>query len=154
MLQFTNNIKKDNGFTIVELLVVIVVIAILATITIVSYIGITTRASASSTLANAQQLQSVIEILNADNGKYPIITTDFTTFPIITAKVPSGIIYGPAALTVASTKNFQLSTLNGAPSTGGMISYWDYTTNAASTQAKSLFWGAGTSAGVFTPFAS
>ena len=39
---------KDNAFTIVELLVVIVVIGILASITIVSYRGITTKAAEAS----------------------------------------------------------------------------------------------------------
>lgn len=37
--------KNTNGFTIVELLIVVVVIAILAAITIVSYNGITTQAN-------------------------------------------------------------------------------------------------------------
>ena len=43
-------VKNRRGFTIVELLVVIVVIGILATITIVTYIGISSKA----TLANLQ----------------------------------------------------------------------------------------------------
>ena len=40
--------KNTNGFTIVELLIVVVVIAILAAITIVSYNGITTQANNSA----------------------------------------------------------------------------------------------------------
>ena len=43
------NIKtKNQGFTIVELLIVVVVIAILAAITIISYAGITARANESA----------------------------------------------------------------------------------------------------------
>ena len=45
--------KKDRGFTIVELLIVIVVIAILAAITIVAYSGITARANTTKAQTNA-----------------------------------------------------------------------------------------------------
>lgn len=50
-------IRRSDGFTIVELLVVIVVIGILAVITIVSYSGISARASEATLaadLANAK----------------------------------------------------------------------------------------------------
>jgi len=47
--------QKQKGFTIVELLIVVVVIAILAAITIVSYNGIQNRAKASTVQENASQ---------------------------------------------------------------------------------------------------
>ena len=43
-----------NGFTIVELLIVVVVIAILAAITIVSYNGISNRAKSSAVQATTK----------------------------------------------------------------------------------------------------
>lgn len=61
-----------HGFTIVELLVVIVVIGILATITIISYTGIRQRAVASllqSDLDNASRQLKLDQVLN--DGKYP-----------------------------------------------------------------------------------
>ncbi len=51
---------KQQGFTIVELLIVIVVIAILAAISIVSYNGITTRANETRTNSDLTQLQKAI----------------------------------------------------------------------------------------------
>ncbi len=50
--------QKDKGFTIVELLIVVVVIAILAAITIVSYGGITQRAKEAALAADISQLQT------------------------------------------------------------------------------------------------
>ena len=67
------NIKSNNqGFTIVELLIVVVVIAILAAITIVSYNGITNRANASAAKSTASSVQKKVELYQADKGRYPI----------------------------------------------------------------------------------
>ena len=61
--------KKQSGFTIVELLIVVVVIAILAAITIVAYNGIQNRAKNSATQSAAAQISkkiSVWQVTNAD----------------------------------------------------------------------------------------
>ena len=68
--------KIFRGFTIVELLIVIVVIGVLAAITIVSYTGINNRAivaSLQSDLANASQQ---LKLYQVDNGAYPNAVTD------------------------------------------------------------------------------
>jgi len=62
---------KQKGFTIVELLIVIVVIAILAAITIVSYNGVQSRAKDSSRDSGAKTIRTVLELYKADNGGYP-----------------------------------------------------------------------------------
>lgn len=59
------------GFTIVELLVVIVVIGLLASITIVVYNGIQIRARNSSRLTQANQVTKLIDAYRAINGRYP-----------------------------------------------------------------------------------
>lgn len=64
--------QKQKGFTIVELLIVVVVIAILATITIVAYNGIQNRAklaAAQSTLVSANKKINTYAIDHGDN--YP-----------------------------------------------------------------------------------
>jgi prepilin-type N-terminal cleavage/methylation domain-containing protein len=71
-------VLKSNrqGFTIVELLIVIVVIGILAAITIVAYNGIQSKAKAaslSSTLAQVSEKLALFQIDNADN--YPATLT-------------------------------------------------------------------------------
>lgn len=67
----TRAIKKRHGFTIVELLIVIVVIAILASITIVAYNGIQQRARASQTSAALTAWVKAIKLYRADKGAWP-----------------------------------------------------------------------------------
>lgn len=63
---------RKHGFTIVELLIVIVVIAILAAITIVAYNGIQNRAKASAAQAAASQAAKKIALYAVENNdQYP-----------------------------------------------------------------------------------
>lgn len=63
--------QKQPGFTIVELLIVIVVIAILAAITIVAFNGVQARAKSSKVQQDLKSMQKLIELYKADNGSYP-----------------------------------------------------------------------------------
>ena len=63
------------GFTIVELLIVVVVIAILASITIVSYNGIQASAKKSSTLATVRSYLQSLKAYKAGEGSYPTTAT-------------------------------------------------------------------------------
>lgn len=60
-----------SGFTIVELLIVIVVIGILAAITIVSYNGIQTRAQNTQRINELKTWQKIFEAYRAQEGQYP-----------------------------------------------------------------------------------
>lgn len=64
-------LKSKSGFTIVELLIVIVVIAILAAITIVAYNGIQQRARDSAATQLVSQTGRKILAYQATNGTYP-----------------------------------------------------------------------------------
>lgn len=77
---------KKSGFTIVELLIVVVVIAILAAITIVAFNGIQERANNASINDSASKAHRLIQAYIGKNGTYPYtadtaficITTDTT----------------------------------------------------------------------------
>ena len=66
---------KKRGFTIVELLIVIVVIAILAAITIVAYNGVQQRANNTAIIDAASKSLRMIQGYIAVNGTYPIATS-------------------------------------------------------------------------------
>jgi prepilin-type N-terminal cleavage/methylation domain-containing protein len=62
---------RTRGFTIVELLIVIVVIGILAAITIVAYNGIQDRANNATTINGIAQYTKLFQFYANDNGSYP-----------------------------------------------------------------------------------
>jgi prepilin-type N-terminal cleavage/methylation domain-containing protein len=69
--------KKRHGFTIVELLIVIVVIAILAAISVVAYTGIQNRANNSTVEADIANMIKLLEMTKVDLGHYPQTLAQF-----------------------------------------------------------------------------
>jgi len=84
------NTQAQKGFTIVELLIVVVVIAILAAITIVSYNGITNRANDSSAKSVAASVQKKVELYAAEESRYPIAASELTSDTSKSYYVPTG----------------------------------------------------------------
>lgn len=63
--------KNANGFTIVELLIVIVVIGILAVISIVAYNGISNSANDSAVKSDLSNFAKRVQMIHAEEGVYP-----------------------------------------------------------------------------------
>lgn len=68
--------NKQNGFTIVELLVVIVVIGILAAITIVSYTGLSKKAIVASLQSDLSNASVQFKLYDIEYGSYPTAITE------------------------------------------------------------------------------
>ncbi|HSX36639.1 MAG TPA: prepilin-type N-terminal cleavage/methylation domain-containing protein [Patescibacteria group bacterium] len=66
--------RKQQGFTIVELLIVIVVIGILAALVITTYTGIQAKARNSKRDTDINAVQTQLEAYFAQNGHYPSLT--------------------------------------------------------------------------------
>lgn len=133
-----NNIKtlknRESGFTIVELLIVIVIIGILAALVIVAYSGITSRAKLQAAQASASALQKKIEAYAADqSGTYPAMTTAAGLTTALNTQEVSNI--SSAGISVAATSgvtdtNGQKTVAIERCTTGGTgyrVLYWDYT---------------------------
>ena len=120
--------QKDHGFTIVELLVVIVVIAILAAITIVSYAGITARANTSASQAAANAFLQKAEAYNADQGVYPPLAGTLTSAASTTIYALSGVTVATANIAAAPATNITINYLkcSTVSLTGIAVAFWNY----------------------------
>lgn len=67
-------VKNSKGFTIVELLIVIVVIGILALLVVTTYSGIQQKARNSKRQVDIKSLQTQLEGFYSSNGYYPSLT--------------------------------------------------------------------------------
>jgi len=154
-----NTMGSKRGFTIVELLIVIVVIGILASITIVAYNGVQGRAKAAAGQSLANSIDKKAEMWNAIQGSYPIYAqlktnnTDATGTGVGTVVGTNyqGSVAGPTEAKLDSPGVIIQETL-GTPTTpvltattasdgkvvsyfgcaaGANIWYWDYTKTTA-----------------------
>ena len=140
--------KQKQGFTIVELLIVIVVIAILATITVVAYGGIQNRAKTTKSLATVKQITDKSAVWNAFLSAYPDLaqlrTNSLSPPDIDTAGGAAGPaearLSSPSVAIGASMDAVRAdggNTVTYAPCwdgtklSGGTVTYWNYTTSTA-----------------------
>jgi len=73
MRSLLRGLQKQKGFTIVELLIVIVIIGILATLVIVTFSGIQQRARDTQRQTDINAVQSQVEAYYAQTGNYPTL---------------------------------------------------------------------------------
>lgn len=76
----------SKGFTIVELLIVIVVIGILAAIVIVAFNGVQSRAHDAAIRADLTNASKRLSLFHADNGRYANSTAELNTLGIKLSK--------------------------------------------------------------------
>jgi len=141
------NTQKESGFTIVELLVVIVVIGILAAITIVSYVGITAKANGTANKSNANSVLSSALSFYAEStsnvfpatAATPALTIPNFNTATSSSKLPAGINVSNVTPTSGTTTAISYRL---AGTTGVCVGYWD--SGAATPAVVYIFGGAAT----------
>lgn len=133
-----NTSIRNRGFTLVELLIVIVVIGILAAITLVAYNGVQQKAHTAAAQSAANEVVKKAALYETENSNY---ASSFGTLTGLASSDPaaipsSDVTFTGTALTSApssdNTVNYTYCGPSSAP-TGITVTYWNFSSNAAAT---------------------
>lgn len=119
--------NNQNGFTIVELLIVIVIIGILAAITIVSYTGITARANTAASQSAASATISKATIYFTEKNGWP------ATYGLLTGAASTDT-WDLNGVSFVATANLQA--LAGVPANNSTVLYEVCGVNAAAASTS------------------
>ena len=108
------NTKLDKGFTLVELLIVIVILGILATVTVFAVRGITDRGQENACDVDQRTLETAIEAFYAQEQRDPVAIEELTVGAYVDPAATTPVSAGDPVLKEAPT-NFTFTA--GSPAT-------------------------------------
>ncbi|NQY43044.1 MAG: type II secretion system protein GspG [Legionellales bacterium] len=111
----------DKGFTVVELLIVIIIIAIISVIALPQFINAQDRGKQSQTVGNLRSIGNAMALYHTDNNTYPVTT----------------------AIETLKTTLEEGGYMSSVPTTDG----WDQTLQVTSTATAYTIWSCGKSNG-------
>lgn len=82
--------RSKRGFTLVELLVVVVVLAVLAAIVLPKFMDSGSRSKESAQKSDLKIIRNAVQLFYTDTGYYPSTLTDLTRDDGTTAKIWNG----------------------------------------------------------------
>jgi len=109
--------RKDEGFTLVEILIAIVLVGILSVVVIVGISNLTSSGSKSACTASLDAAKAGTVAYFASNNKYPINFTELTPAVNPALVLPTGSVIAPDGLQVtptATNPNWTLTMTAGA----------------------------------------
>ena len=87
--------NRRSGFTLVELMLVMVILAILASLVTVEIAGYRKRAMEKAAKADIAQLDTALDMFEVDCGRFPTADEGFQALVTMPANVPEGSWQGP-----------------------------------------------------------
>lgn len=138
--------RKQSGFTLVELLIVIVVIGILAALVITSYAGVSQRARNSERQTDINAIATQLEVYYANNSSYPTAANlaDQTWRTTYGFKIDTAAFQDPAVGAPANLVSSATETADPVASKDGYFYWTDGTRYRLSARYEALTGTAGT----------
>ncbi len=102
-MRLSNDSEKRQGFTLIELMIVITVIAILITIAVVSFTRVQKQARDARRKAELRSISQAVQAYYVDNGSYPANGSALTTPVSYMASYPTPPAGGAAGATYTYT---------------------------------------------------
>jgi general secretion pathway protein G len=126
--------KAKRGFTLVEILIVVVILGILAAIVIPQFTEASTEAKLSSLCTDLQTMRSQIELYKIQHNDVPPtfanFTAQMTTYTDISGNTNAAqtpvFCYGPYVQKIPTNQFNNLSTLDNTGTVGDNVGGWEY----------------------------
>lgn len=118
--------KKQLGFTIVELLIVIIVIGILAAISVVTYSHISNKARSSATKADLTNIETKLKTYHVQNDRFPASLEEMKADGFGATEKMNWGDWNDEAGTTRGKYRVATSNYNDGNNLGLNVYYWDY----------------------------
>jgi general secretion pathway protein G len=121
--------RAKSGFTLVEILIVVVILGILAAIVIPQFTDASTEAKTSSLASDLQTMRSQIELYKIQHNDVPPSYANFAaqmTGTTDVAGATTGTDYGPYMQKVPTNPFNDLDTLDNSDTPGDGTAGWEY----------------------------
>ncbi len=110
--------KKEKGFTLVELMVVIIILAVLTGIAVPSYLALRNRARLQATRSEMLNIATAIAVYEADTDGFPVAATMVLMIPMLETPgymvdVPDTDAWGTAYTYVGTAPTYTMTSPGG-----------------------------------------
>ncbi|EOB3550470.1 prepilin-type N-terminal cleavage/methylation domain-containing protein [Vibrio vulnificus] len=107
-----NKAKKQQGFTLIELMIVVAIIGVLSAIAVPAYKNYVTKSEVASAVASLKSVITPAELYYQENGSFPANDTELAKVGINSSSIQNGTLkFASSAITL------EMSSPSGAKAT-------------------------------------
>ncbi|HDY7958708.1 TPA: prepilin-type N-terminal cleavage/methylation domain-containing protein [Vibrio vulnificus] len=92
MMKKLHKTKKQQGFTLIELMIVVAIIGVLSAIAVPAYQNYVTKSEVASAVASLKSVITPAELYYQENGAFPANDTELATVGINSSSIQNGTL--------------------------------------------------------------